>query len=85
MVRTLETFARVGHSAGLNSASRWTPAAALPLYARLPAASPRHRARVEIAGPLPDDRTRDCHHLGIEIALDAAELRYPELHLQRAT
>jgi hypothetical protein len=43
MVWTLETFARVGHSVGLNSASRWTPAAALPLYARLPAASPRHR------------------------------------------
>ena len=25
--------------------------------------------RVEMAGPLPDDRTRDCHLLGVEIAL----------------
>src|SRR6202035_1398569 len=28
--------------------------------------------RVEMAGPLPDDRTRDCHHLGIEVAPAAA-------------
>src|SRR6202022_2136798 len=33
--------------------------------------------RVELAGPLPGDRTRDCHHLGIEIALGAAELWCP--------
>jgi len=31
-------------------------------------------ARVEIAASLPDDRARDCHHLGIEIVLDTAEL-----------
>ena len=33
--------------------------------------------RVEMARPLPDDRTRDCHHLGIEIPLGAAELWCP--------
>src|SRR5438105_15415558 len=33
--------------------------------------------RVEMAGPLPDDCTRDCHHLGIEVALGAAELWCP--------
>src|SRR5947207_1477664 len=33
--------------------------------------------RVEIAVPLTDDRTRDCHHLGIEVALGAAELWRP--------
>src|SRR5580704_17167436 len=35
--------------------------------------------RVEMAGPLPDDRTRDCHHLGIELALGAAELWCPNI------
>jgi hypothetical protein len=34
-------------------------------------------ARVEITGALPHDRTRDCHHLGIEIALGAAKLWCP--------
>jgi hypothetical protein len=37
----------------------------------------RSDAGVEIAGPLSDDRTRDRHHLGIEIALGAAELWSP--------
>src|SRR3984893_12572707 len=32
-----------------------------------------------MAGPLPDDRTRDCHHLGIEVALNAAELWCPNI------
>src|SRR5438105_2618729 len=32
---------------------------------------------VEMAGPLPDDRTRDCHHLGIDLAPGAAELWRP--------
>ncbi|HYZ43007.1 MAG TPA: hypothetical protein VE687_20605, partial [Stellaceae bacterium] len=35
-------------------------------------------ARVEIARPLSDDCTRDCHHLGIEIALGAAKLWGPD-------
>jgi hypothetical protein len=35
--------------------------------------------RVEMAGPLLDDRTRDCHHLGIEVALGAAQLWCPNI------
>jgi hypothetical protein len=30
------------------------------------------RARIEITGSLSDDRTGNCHHLGIEVALGAA-------------
>src|SRR5438874_5955093 len=32
-----------------------------------------------MAGPLPDDRTRDCHHLGIEVALNVAEFWCPNI------
>jgi hypothetical protein len=37
------------------------------------------RARIEFPGPLLDDRIGDCHHVGIEIAVSAVELRFPNL------
>ena len=43
------------------------------------------RRRIETPGPLTDDRARDRDHLGVEIPLDATELRRPGPRLQRAT
>jgi hypothetical protein len=42
-------------------------------------------AWVKRPGSLLDDRPRDGHHLGIEVALSAVELRCPNLRLRRAT
>jgi hypothetical protein len=37
------------------------------------------RRRIESCGPLRDDRLGDRDHLGIDLALDVAELRRPNL------
>jgi hypothetical protein len=37
------------------------------------------RRRIETSGPLTDDRASDRDHLGVEIPLDATELRRPDL------